>query len=150
MTARKLLASISVVIAGAIVLATPAAAKCTRLGFSVNDYGKDGPTKDAKDLLDKYVANWAAQRGIKNYRTGKKDVKCDLFLDFIVFDEYTCRAEATVCWGDGQPAGGTDATAPAAPSGKKAPPAATAPAAPATAAPAKAPAPAKKKADQQG
>ena len=69
-----------------------------RLAFSVNDYGKDGPTKDAKQLLDKYVSTWTAERGISNYRTGKKDVKCELFLDFIVFDEYTCRAEASVCW----------------------------------------------------
>lgn len=86
--------------AGLVVAAaaTPAAAKCTRLAFSVNDYGKDGPTKDAKALLDKYIAQWTAERGIKSYRTGKKDVNCELFLDFIVFDEHTCRAEATVCW----------------------------------------------------
>lgn len=78
--------------------ATPAAAKCTRLGFSVNDYGKDGPTKDAQQLLDRYIADWAAERGIKKYTVGKKDVKCELFLDLILFDEHTCRAEATVCW----------------------------------------------------
>mgnify|MGYP003382808334 CR=1 FL=1 len=83
------------------VIAEPAMARCTRLGFSVNDYGKDGPTKDAKDLLDKYIARWTAERGIKGYRVGKKDVKCELFLDFGFFDEHTCRAEATVCWGEG-------------------------------------------------
>lgn len=77
---------------------SPAEAKCTRLAFSVNDYGKDGPTKDAKDLLDKYIADWTAEKGISKYTTGKKDVTCELFLDFIVFDEYTCRAEANVCW----------------------------------------------------
>lgn len=82
----------------AIAAAGPAAAKCTRLAFSVNDYGKDGPIKDAKSLLDKYIAQWTAERGIKSYRTGKKDVSCELFLDLIVFDEHTCRAEATVCW----------------------------------------------------
>lgn len=88
--------------AALVVLATtmmPAAAKCTRLGFSVNDYGKDGPTKDAKSLLDKYIADWTAQRGIKKYTTGKKDVSCELFLDFGFFDEHTCKAAATVCWG---------------------------------------------------
>lgn len=79
-------------------IAVPAEAKCTRLGFSVNDYGKDGPTKDAKDLLDKHVAKWAAENGVAKYSTGKKDVKCELFLDFVVFDEHTCRAEADVCW----------------------------------------------------
>lgn len=79
-------------------LAGPASAACTRLGFSVNDYGKDGPTRDAKALLDKYIAKWAGEHGIKAYKTGPKDVKCELFLNFIVFDEHTCRAEASVCW----------------------------------------------------
>ncbi|MBU2582973.1 MAG: hypothetical protein KJ622_14780 [Alphaproteobacteria bacterium] len=78
----------------------PAEAKCTRLAFSVNDYGKEGPAKDAKQLLDKYIAEWTAERGISNYNTGKKDVSCELFLDLIVFDEYTCRAEANVCWAE--------------------------------------------------
>lgn len=82
----------------ALGAATPADAKCTRLAFSVNDYGKEGPIKDAKALLDKYIAQWTAERGIKSYRTGKKDVSCELFLDVIVFDEHTCRAEANVCW----------------------------------------------------
>jgi hypothetical protein len=79
----------------------PAAAKCTKLAFSVNDYGKDGPTKDAKDLLDKYIADWAKGKGIAKYTVGKKDVSCELFLDFIVFDEHTCKATALVCWPDG-------------------------------------------------
>jgi hypothetical protein len=79
--------------------AAPAAAKCTRLGFSVNDYGKDGPTHDAKELLDKYIAKWAGEQNIKKYTVGKKDVNCQLFLNFVVFDEHTCRAEATVCYG---------------------------------------------------
>ena len=39
-----------------VASALPASAACTKLGFSVNDYGKDGPTKDAKELLDKYIA----------------------------------------------------------------------------------------------
>jgi hypothetical protein len=78
--------------------AAPAAAKCTKLGFEVNDYGKDGPTRDAKSLLDKYIAKWTAEHGIKKYHVGKKDVSCELFLNFIVFDEHTCKATATVCW----------------------------------------------------
>ena len=73
----------------------------------MNDYGKDGPTKDAKELLDKHIADWAKQRGIGKYTVGKKDVSCELFLDFIVFDEHTCKAEATVCWPDGGAANST-------------------------------------------
>ena len=108
--------------------ATPAAAKCQKLAFSVNDYGKDGPTKDAKDLLDKYIATWTKEKGIAKYTVGKKDVKCELFLNFIVFDEHTCQASALVCWGDGAgapptPAASTPAPTPPAakpPSAKKA------------------------------
>lgn len=95
--ATKFLA-LAALAATAFTAVSPAEAKCTRLAFSVNDYGKDGPTKDAKDLLDKYISEWTAEKGISNYTTGKKDVTCELFLDFIVFDEYTCRAEANVCW----------------------------------------------------
>jgi hypothetical protein len=75
-----------------------ASGRCTRIAFEVNDYGKDGPTKDAKSLLDKHIATWAAEKGIKKYTVGNKLVNCRLFLDFIVFDEHTCRAEAPVCW----------------------------------------------------
>lgn len=95
------------------VAAGAAQAKCTRLAFSVNDYGKDGPTKDAKDLLDKYIAKWTAERGIKKYTTGKKEVTCELFLDFGFFDEHTCKAAATVCWAEG--AGGSKASTDAQP-----------------------------------
>jgi len=125
----------AVVLAAAV---SPAAARCTRLGFSVNDYGKDGPTKDAKALLDTYIAKWAAEKGIKSYRTGKKDVNCELFLNLIVFDEHTCRAEATVCWDDKNVGPGAapiqakapaDATPPAAKAVPKAKTAAPAPAA---------------------
>ena len=82
----------------ALVTALPASATCTRLAFSVNDYGKDGPTKDAKRLLDKYVSKWATDHSIKKYTTGNKSVSCELFLNFILFDEHTCKAEASVCW----------------------------------------------------
>jgi hypothetical protein len=107
---------------------TPATAACQKLAFSVNDYGKDGPTKDAKDLLDKYIVTWTKEKGIAKYTVGKKDVKCELFLNFIVFDEHTCQASALVCWGDGpgapaKPAASTPAPTPPAarpPSAKKA------------------------------
>ncbi len=77
----------------------PASAACKKMGFLVNDYGKDGPTSDAQLLLDKHIAAWADKEGIDEYSVGKKSVKCELFLDFIVFDEHTCTASATVCWG---------------------------------------------------
>ena len=104
-------------------LATAADAKCSRLGFTVNDYGKDGPTNDAKNLLDKHIAKWAADNKIKSFTTGKKDVKCDLFLDVGLFDEYTCTAEANVCYG------GPAVPAPATPVAMKGKPAAAKPAA---------------------
>jgi hypothetical protein len=118
-------AAVLALAAGAAVClgAATADAKCTRLSFLVNDYGKDGPTKDAKDLLDKYIANWTKEKGIKTYTVGKKDVKCELFLNFIVFDEHTCTASASVCWGEGAGAAEEKPTSPAVakPAAKRAP-----------------------------
>jgi hypothetical protein len=94
-----LVAALSV-LAAAVFAAANAEARCTRLAFSVNDYGKDGPTKDAKGLLDKYIADWAKTKGIKSYTVGKKDVSCELYLNLIVVDEHTCKASALVCWPD--------------------------------------------------
>lgn len=104
--------AIAATLAGAIAgLAGPAVAGCKRMGFLVNDYGKDGPTNDAKSLLDKHIASWAAEQGIEKYTVGKKDVKCDLFLNLIVVDEHTCTASATVCWGnDKMPSGEREAS----------------------------------------
>ena len=45
------------VLAATALVTTMAEARCRRLSFSVNDYGKDGPTRDAMNLLDKYIAN---------------------------------------------------------------------------------------------
>ena len=83
-------------------MATPAAAAaaCKKFSFLVNDYGKDGPTKDAKDLLDKYIVTWTKEKGIGKYTVGKKDVSCELFLNLVVVDEHTCKATAQVCWPD--------------------------------------------------
>jgi hypothetical protein len=78
--------------------AAPASAACQRLAYSVNDYGKEGPTRDAKRLLDDYIKRWTAERGISSYRTGKRSVTCELYIDLGLFDEYTCKAEATFCW----------------------------------------------------
>jgi hypothetical protein len=96
---------------GALALIVPAQAKeeaskgakkakeqCTTYFFEVNDYGKEGPTRDAQALLDKLIEQKMSEKGVKKYKTGKKDVSCELFLDFVVFDEHTCRATAQVCW----------------------------------------------------
>ncbi len=75
-----------------------AEARCKKFGFTVNDYGKKGPTEDAKRLLDKHIAEWMTKNNIKNYRTKPKTVSCKLFIDVILFDEYTCRADTLACW----------------------------------------------------
>jgi hypothetical protein len=98
------------VLFGVAIGTAPADASCKRFGFTVNDYGKDGPTKDAKELLDKHIAEWAAQQKIKDYKTGTKSVNCELFLNFVVFDEHTCTASANVCWNDGKGSSTPDAT----------------------------------------
>lgn len=116
----KFVAASAMAIALAGSFAAPASAACTRLAFSVNDYGKDGPTKDAKELLDKYIAKKMAERGVTDYKTGTKTVTCELFLDVILFDEHTCKAEATVCWGGSSPSPASGQTA-AAPESKPAP-----------------------------
>jgi hypothetical protein len=96
-SARLITAALAVGLAAA-----PATAACRKLAFEVNDYGKEGPTKDALSLLDKHIAATMAKEGIKKYKTGKKTVDCKLFLDFIVFDEHTCTASANVCWSGGR------------------------------------------------
>lgn len=117
----KFASASAMAIALAGLSAAPASAACTRLAFSVNDYGKDGPTKDAKDLLDKYIAKKMSERGVTNYTTGKKTVTCELFLDVILFDEHTCKAEATVCWGGSTPAPVKEEASNGAPAAKSAP-----------------------------
>jgi hypothetical protein len=94
-------------------------AACKKMGFLVNDYGKDGPTKDAQELLDKHIAKWAQDQGITKYTVGKKDVSCELFLNLIVVDEHTCTASATVCWDDKptQPSGSAQSSKAAASGG---------------------------------
>ncbi len=78
--------------------AAPAKIECKTFGFSVNDYGKKGPTEDAKKMLDKYVADYAKKHDIEVYKISEKTVSCKLFLDFGFFDEHMCKAEAKVCW----------------------------------------------------
>ena len=97
MTAKLSIAFASALIGAAAALSVPADAACKKFGFTVNDYGKDGPTNDAKNLLDKHISEWAAQNNVGEFSTGKKTVSCELFLDVILFDEHTCTASATVC-----------------------------------------------------
>ena len=109
MAIRPHLIAAALTAASFLATSISADAACTRLASSVNDYGKVGPAKDAQALLDKQIADNMAKRGVKKYNVGKKDVTCELFLDFGVFDEYTCKAAATICWGEG----GTAAPTPA-------------------------------------
>ena len=88
-------AGLATVLAGS---AQAAKKQCQELYYSVNDYGKDGPTRDAQALLDKYIEKWAAEKGIKKYKVGKKEISCELYLDVILFDEHTCKATTNVCW----------------------------------------------------
>ena len=90
-------------LAAGMVTPAAAAAACKKFSFLVNDYGKDGPTKDAKDLLDKYIGEWMKEQNISKWTVGKKEVKCELFLDFVVFDEHTCTATASACWDGAAP-----------------------------------------------
>jgi hypothetical protein len=106
----NLFAAVATAAAFVSAISLPARAECKRYGFTVNDYGKDGPTRDAKSLLDKLIATKMTEKGVKDFHTGKKSVSCELFLNFIVFDEHTCTAEATVCWG-GTPLPKTEQTA---------------------------------------
>jgi hypothetical protein len=114
MSAKPSIAFASVLMGALAALSVPADAACKKFGFTVNDYGKDGPTNDAKNLLDKHISEFVAQNKIGEYSTGKKTVSCELFLDVILFDEHTCTASATVCWGaDAKKLGNQSAAAPA-------------------------------------
>jgi hypothetical protein len=103
MSSRSTTAILAAAALLAVGMATPASAACKRFSFLVNDYGKDGPTKDAKDLLDKYIGEWMKEQNISKWTVGKKEVKCELFLDFVVFDEHTCTATASACWDGAAP-----------------------------------------------
>lgn len=98
---NKLLLTAALVVAmGTSLTIRPgiAEAKCKKFGFTVNDFGKKGPTADAKRLLDKHVADWMSANNIRKYHTKPKTVSCKLFLDVGLFDEYTCRADTLACW----------------------------------------------------
>lgn len=92
--------ALAAMFAAALSLMNPAMAGCRRMGFTVNDYGLEGPKRDAQNLLDKHISEWALEQGIEKYNIGKKDVSCELYLNLVVFDEHTCTATATVCWGE--------------------------------------------------
>jgi hypothetical protein len=102
-TAAGALIAGAAIVALALPVALPAVAGepssgCRVRGFTVNDFGKDGPSRDAQSLLDKDIASWAKENGIGKYKTGPKTVTCVLYLDVGLFDEYTCTAKARVCW----------------------------------------------------
>ncbi|MBC8051074.1 MAG: hypothetical protein H7X92_13145 [Chitinophagales bacterium] len=100
MSCRHILLSLALCVALTAPI-TAQARECKNMAFSVNDFGKDGPTRDALALLDVHIKKKMDERGVTKYTTGKKTVSCKLYLDLIVFDEYTCTAYANVCWGLG-------------------------------------------------
>ena len=57
-----------------------------RLRQRGSDPGRQGAARQAHRRV-------GGQQGIKDYKVGKKDVSCELFLNFIVFDEHTCTAQ---------------------------------------------------------
>lgn len=111
MRLRNLISAIALAIGiAAIAVSSPASAACKKLGFTVNDYGKVGPTADAKRLLPGYVAKWAKARGVAKYKMGKVSVSCYKFLDFGFVDEWTCKAVSNVCFKGRVPPDPTEAS----------------------------------------
>jgi hypothetical protein len=83
--------------AGAKITPKTDGAVCDHLTYLVNDYGKDGPAKDANAGLDKTVAKFVADNKMTAYKQEKRGMSCELFLDFGFFDEYTCTASVDIC-----------------------------------------------------
>ncbi len=88
----------ALIIAGSIVTTPAAARTCEWHAFEVNDYGKEGPIRMARENLYKWVDNLKKEKRIKNVSVSERKPKCRLFLDFGIFDEHTCRIEAKICW----------------------------------------------------
>ena len=66
--------------------------------FEVNDYGKVGPIKFARENLQKYVDQVKKQRNLRQVKVVEGEPKCWKFLDFGFFDEWTCSVKAAICW----------------------------------------------------
>ncbi|MGI9385031.1 MAG: hypothetical protein ACR2PO_17910 [Methyloligellaceae bacterium] len=82
-----------------VLTAQPAEAACRTLGFSVNDFGKDVPTRDSRSFLQDYIKRWTKEQGIGRYRVGKTTTTCKFYLKLpILGEEYTCKSQARVCW----------------------------------------------------
>ncbi|MEO0619697.1 MAG: hypothetical protein AAFZ01_10520 [Pseudomonadota bacterium] len=73
--------------------------QCKIVGYEVRDFGKVGPTADAKRLLDERIPKWAKKNGYRGaHKSGPKKVSCKLYLDVGFFDEWTCTATQRVCY----------------------------------------------------
>lgn len=97
--AARLAAALACAGLATVPTADPAAAACRTLGFSVNDFGKEVPTRDSRSLLQDYVKRWTKEQGIRRYRVGKTTTTCKLYLKLpILGEEYTCKSQARVCW----------------------------------------------------
>ncbi|MEL7542168.1 MAG: hypothetical protein AAGJ70_00170 [Pseudomonadota bacterium] len=99
-TATALVATIAVI--STLTSYAPEASahgQCKIVGYEVRDFGKVGPTADAKRLLDERIPKWAKKNGYRGaHKSGKKKVSCKLYLDVGFFDEWTCTATQRVCY----------------------------------------------------
>ena len=72
----KLSLAVASVLVSALAATAPAEAACKRFGFTVNDYGKDGPTRDAQNLLDKFhITSWSDMRDLSNVIVTTNDAR---------------------------------------------------------------------------
>lgn len=71
---------------------------CATLGFTVNDFGKDEPARQATVFLGRLIAETMDKHYIKGWVAGTPKITCTFFTKFMGFDEYTCKAESEVCW----------------------------------------------------
>lgn len=77
---------------------TPAEAVCQRHAFIVNDFGKEGPIRMARENLYKFVEKLKKEKNIKHIRVKESKPSCFVYLDVGLFNEHTCRIEASMCW----------------------------------------------------
>lgn len=84
---------------------------CRTLESSVTDWDKEATARDARKLLSASVEKHAGRRGITDYKSGGTKVTCSTNVDLFIAGNYTCRAQARVCWSAVEPVGGSPRSA---------------------------------------